>query len=251
MGTLNRFKPGRIGFASAMCGLGLLGAWYGDFALQWQPVPHTLPGYTLAAYASAALLLAGGIGLFIKSRAPAAALMLICYFGVFWLLPHAVRVAAAIDSLGSWLGFCEVLGVMAGAFLLWSAGAAPRVKRIGRLVFGLCCLVYGASHFVYADFTAAMIPHWLPQRPALAYLTGVGHALAGLALVINQLPRLAALLEAMMMTLFVVLLHLPSLWASPAPEWAPTFRGEVTPLFWATALAASAWLVYQSFAADE
>ena len=251
METLNTFKPGRIGFAAAMCGLGVVGAWYGDFALQWQPVPRSLPGYTLAAYASAALLLAGGIGLFIKSRAPAAALWLTCCLGVFWLLPHALHVIAAIGSLGSWLGLCEVLGVMAGASFLWSTGAAPRAQRIGRLVFGLCCLVYGASHFVYADFTAAMIPHWLPQRAALAYLTGAGHTLAGLALVFNQMPRLAALLEAVMMTLFVVLLHLPSLWASPAPEWAPTFRTEVTPLFWATALAASAWLVYQSLAADE
>jgi len=30
--------------------------------------------------------------------------------------------------------------------------------RIARLIFGLCLLVFGASHFVYADFSAAMIP---------------------------------------------------------------------------------------------
>ena len=203
--------------------LGGIGAYTGDFALQWQPVPHSLPGYTLAAYVSAALLLFGAIGLLVKSRARAAALLLIGYLGVFWLLPQALRLPAAFGSLGAWLGFCEVLGVLAGATLLWAAGSNPRVHRICRLIFGLCCLVYGASHFVYADFTAAMIPPWLPQRLGLAYLTGAGHTLAGLALVFNQLPRLAAVLEAVMMSLFVMLLHVPSLWASPAPHGLQPF----------------------------
>ena len=112
-------------------------------------------------------------------------------------------------------------------------------------------MVYGASHFVYADFTAAMIPGWLPQRLELAYFTGACHALAGLAITFNQLARPAALLEAAMMSLFVILLHLPSLWASPPPAWGPTLRSEITPLFWASALAASAWLIYESLLADE
>jgi uncharacterized membrane protein len=251
MATIQTLRPGRIAFAVAMCALGAIGAYYGDFALQWQPVPHALPGYRLLAYVSAALSIGGGVGLFIKSRARAAALLLCCYLGVFWLLPHMLRLAPAIASVGAWLGFCEVLGVTTGAWILWTAEGAPHLQRIGRVVFGACCLVYGVSHFVYADFTAAMIPHWLPQRLGLAYITGAGHMLAGLAIAFNQLPRLAALLEAIMMSLFVVLLHLPSLWASPPPDWGPTFRTEVTPLFWATALAASAWLVYESLRADD
>jgi uncharacterized membrane protein len=251
MATIQTFRPGRTLLAVAMCGLGAIGGYYGDYALQWQPVPRALPGYHLFAYASAALLLAGGIGLFLKSRARAATLLLGCSLALFWLLPHMMRLAPALASIGAWLGFCEVLGVIAGVSVLWSAGVAPRLQRIGRVIFGLCCVVYGISHFVYADFTAAMIPHWLPQRLGLAYLTGAGHTLAGLAIASNQLPRLAALLEAIMMSLFVVLLHLPSLWASPPPVWGPTFRSEITPLFWASALAASAWLVYESLLADE
>ena len=251
MKTLTTIKPGRGALALAMCGLGVIGAYYGDFALQWQPVPRTLPGYSLAAYVSAALLFVGGVGLLVQSRTRAAALLLSAYLGLFWLLPQALRVAAAAGSLGAWLGFCEVLGVLCAVSLLWAAGRAPNAARILRAGFGLCCLVYGVSHFVYADFTAAMIPPWLPQRLGLAYLTGTGHALAGLALMVNQVPRLAAFLEAVMMSLFVLLLHLPSLWATPAPTWAPTLRSEITPLFWATALAASAWLVYESLAAGD
>ena len=50
-------------FPLAMSALGILGLVYGDFALQWQPVPDWLPGRHGVAYVSAALLLLGGIGL--------------------------------------------------------------------------------------------------------------------------------------------------------------------------------------------
>ena len=45
-----------------------------------------------------------------------------------------------------------------------------------------------------------------------------------------------------MMSLFVLLVHVPSVWLSPPPEWGPTLRTEMTPLFWALGLSASAWL---------
>lgn len=243
--ALQKIDLGRVLFAAGMCGLGVVGAFYGDFALQWQPVPKALPGYHALAYVSAALLLAGGIALVTKIHVHAA-LGLACYLCVFWLLPQLLRVAPAYASIAAWLGFCEVLGVACGAWILWAGEARAKVQRTARFVFGLCCIVYGVSHFVYADFTADMIPHWLPQRLALAYLTGAAHVLAGLAITCMVLPRLAALLEALMMSLFVILLHLPSLWVSPPPTWAPTLRVEITALFWATSLAASAWVVARS-----
>ena len=81
---------------------------------------------------------------------------------------------------------------------------------------------------------------------ALAYITGAGHLLAGMALLTGIWAPLAARLEALMMSLFVLLLHLPSLWASPLPAWAINWRSVVTPFFWATCLAACAWLVAAS-----
>lgn len=52
-------RPGSAIFALATCGLGVLGLVYGDFALQWQPVPDWLPWRHGVAYVSAALLLWG------------------------------------------------------------------------------------------------------------------------------------------------------------------------------------------------
>ena len=145
-------------------GLGAVTLAYRDFALQWQPVPATLPGFTIAVYVSAAALIAGGIGIQIPRVAKRAALGLCLYFAVFWVLPHLLRLAPQLTSLAAWLGACEVLGEISGVVVLFAMlahpdrGAAPRWLAIPQRLFGICCVVFGLSHFVYAGFTAQMIP---------------------------------------------------------------------------------------------
>jgi uncharacterized membrane protein len=243
-----------IPFALGMAGLGILGLAYGDFALQWQPVPPDLPWRQAIAYLSGAIMFMGGIGLLFKPIAKRCAMVLSIYLLLFWIVPQALKVAPAVRSVGSWLGLCETLTAAVGAWILWSSlqphgveTATPGLRSVdvARRLFGIACLVFGLSHFEYATFTAAMIPPWLPFRPALAYATGAGHATAGLAILIGIRPRLAATLEAVMMSSFVVLVHVPSLWTSP--DWAPAARIQWTALLWASALAGSAWIVAQSF----
>jgi uncharacterized membrane protein len=254
MASFRNMEPGHALFALAMSGLGVLGLVYGDFALQWQPVPPGIPWRQGFAYLSGAIMFLGGIGLFAKPFAARCALALSIYLLIFWVAPQSLKVAPALLSVGSWLGFCETLTAAVGGWILWSclrpqgletgpAGAAG--LHVARRLFGMACLVFGLSHFAYANFTAGMIPAWLPLRIGLAYATGAGHAAAGLAILFGIRPRLAATLEAAMMSSFVALVHIPSLWTSP--DWAPTARIQCTALFWATALAGSAWIVAQSF----
>lgn len=117
--------------------------------------------------------------------------------------------------------------------LLFVAG--DNRMRVARFLFGASCLVFGLSHFAYADFTGGMIPARLPSRLWLAYLTGAGH----FAIV----PRLAETLEVLLMSSFVSLVHLPSIVVKPAPSWAPTNRSQWTMLFIASTLAAAVWIV--------
>jgi uncharacterized membrane protein len=255
MASLRNMELGHAAFALAMSGLGVLGLIFGDFALQWQPVPPGLPGRQGLAYLSGAIMLLGGIGLFARPIAARCALALSIYLLVFWVAPQSLKLVPQVRSAGPWLGFCETLTAAIGGWILWSclrprgletgpAGAAG--LNVARRLFGIACLVFGLSHFEYANFTAGMIPAWLPLRTGLAYATGAGHAAAGLAILFGIRPRLAATLEAAMMSSFVALVHIPSLWTSP--DWAPTSRIQWTALFWATALAGSAWIVAHSFA---
>lgn len=248
---------GHLVFAFAMIGLGVLTLVYGDFALQWQPVPEWVPWREGVAYASGAILLVGGVSLLLARTASASALVLTIYLLVTWVLPQIIQVAPSPGSIGAWLGFCETLAVTSGGWILCAlllredhsatkpTDGDPGI-RVARLLFGACCVVFGLSHFVYADFTASMIPQWLPGRLVFAYLTGAGHLAAGIGILFAIVPRLAAMLEALMMSSFVFLVHIPSIGSVPPLQWAPTNRVAWTALLWASALAASAWTVASS-----
>jgi uncharacterized membrane protein YphA (DoxX/SURF4 family) len=140
----------------------------------------------------------------------------------------------------------------AGGFMAWAMSDAEASRRTftvraAQIAFGLCLLVFGTAHFVYADFTATMIPGWLPFPPFWplfwAYLTGCGHIAAGLSLVSGIAARLASTLLAAMFACFVVLLHIPRVLANP------TSRIEWTMLSVATALTGAAWIVRTAMAA--
>ena len=68
------------------------------------------------------------------------------------------------------------------------------------------------------------------------YLTGRGHFAAGLALLSEVVPRLAATLKASMITSFVLLIHIPG------PCAAPRNRLQWTRFFMAPGLAGSSWV---------
>jgi len=255
MATMRLIGPGHIAFAVGMAGLGVLGLSTGDFAVPWQPIPEWLPWREDLAYVSGLILLAGSIGVLFKRSATRCAFALSLYLLIFWVFPQVARLAPHPMSFGRWLGFCETLAVLCGSSILSvsllrqddtrdmkSIDSDARV-RVARILFGVSCVIFGLSHFVYADFTATMVPQWLPERLWFAYFTGAIHFAAGVGIACAILPRLAATLEALMMSSFVLLVHAPSIGSTPPLEWAPTSRLEWTALFWALALAASAWIV--------
>ena len=206
--------------ALGLAGLGALSLGSGDFAFQWQPVPPDIPARDVLARAAGGLeILAAAMLLPARLRAAgawlAAALLLGC------TAMHVPSVVQRPASVADWLGIAEA-GAMASAALMLAASASrPALRRAMAVVFGLCAVVFGVSHFVYADFTASMIPAWLPQRIALAWFTGGAHALAGVAIATGLQRTLAAALEAAMMASFVLLVHLPRVLAHPDSrmEW--------------------------------
>lgn len=232
---------GQYLFAAAMMGLGILCLIHDDFALQWQPLPAGFPARSILALIGAALMAGAGAGLLFERTTKIAALVLSAYL-LIWV---PFKLMPAFDSptdSARWLGVGETLTLVLGVWVLY----VPFDRRFDfwapRLLFGLCCLSFGVSHFVYADFTAAMIPAWMPGRLYWAYATGAGHCAAGVALLTLVLPRLAAAAEAAMMSSFVLIVHLPSLWwEGDPPFWGPDFRTRITLLFIAMALSASAW----------
>jgi uncharacterized membrane protein len=225
-----------VAIAGCVAGLALLGILsitYHDLLLQWQPAPPRADWRTPLAYLSGAILLACAVGLAIAKYRRTAAIAAAVWIGLWALLLHLPATINARFNLGALLGLAECTAMALGIATL-----VRNDKTIFR-IFGLCLIVFGLSHFVYADFTANMVPAWLPERLAIAYLTGAVHAIAGLCLLFDRFARQAVTIEAAMMTSFVVLLHIPHVIATPHNRLELTMLGVATLLTSATGLVAT------------
>lgn len=219
-------KLSRVLFATGMISLGVLGLTFHDFALQWQPVPDNIPGREALAYLSAAVMLAGGIGLLIPRTASQATKLLFPYLALWVILLKVPKVMMAPLVEGNWLGLGEIAVLFAGGWTLFArlGGGTPgfasgdRGVRAARVLFGVALLPIGLSHIVYAEQTASFVPAWLPARTAWAYFTGAAHIAAGLGVIFSVRARLAATLEAWMLGAFTALVWIPVVVAAPRDQ---------------------------------
>jgi uncharacterized membrane protein len=230
----------RIDFDALPCALGaiLLGIitlLVRDFALTWQPVPADWPARAPMAMVSGAILIAGG--LCAPWRGAGRGRMILPAFYALWVLALHIPNFARTPNVGSLLGVAEILSLAAAGIALSPSLLSQLLVRISaRALYGLCPLVFGLSHFVFADFTAAMMPSWIPAKLFWAYFTGAAHVAAGLAILTGVLARIAVPLLALMTGSFVLLLHVPRVAAAPGD------RLEWTMLAMAMSIAGGAWL---------
>jgi uncharacterized membrane protein YphA (DoxX/SURF4 family) len=243
-------------FAIAMASVAILTLCYRDFVPMGQSFPDWITWRETWLYGSALLILITSAGLCF-SRTALPSVLIICVYQAVWAVVCALPIISKPLGVGAWYGFCEALAPLVGAWVLYamlrwqSAGsqmpiASARTVRAAQTLFGLSCIFYGWSHFAYADYTAGMVPVWLPGRLGLAYLTGACHVAAGVGIVIGVLPRLAATLEAIMMSLFGLLVWVPSFFAQPRPDWATPPQNQWSELVVNLVLASAAWIVATS-----
>jgi uncharacterized membrane protein YphA (DoxX/SURF4 family) len=198
-----------------------VGIWFHDFAMQWQPVPKGMPLHLPLAYLSGLLLIVGGAAILTgKGRGERGGALLLASFVGLWVVAlHLPNAIAGFRHIGAWNAPAEFTFATMGGVALFASGAGPMrgtLLKIARILAGVSCIVFGFAHFNYIDFTASMVPAWIPPNQTFwAWVTGAGHLAAGLALVSGFQARLAAALEAAMMACFVVLLHIPLVVAAP------------------------------------
>jgi hypothetical protein len=203
---------------------GLVGLAWGDFALQWEPVAASFPGRTALAYIFAALLVVAGTAVnWRRSSAALGAAALVGLYAVVVVLMHGVRIVQQPLAFVAWDGAAEQLALLAGALASYAYLTAasessrhPLVSRAAVICMGVCLLMFGIAHFLYLDFTASMVPAWLPGGQKFwAAFTGLAHIAAGIAVLSGIKARLAASLLTVMFAGFSVLVHLPTLIAAP------------------------------------
>ena len=219
----------------------------------WQRIPiEHLPGRQLLAYICAVIELITGMGSLFRGTARFAATVLAVYL-LLWLLLKVPAVVVMPQLEATWLGFGEIAVIFAGGWTLHASLAdGGRRKGLGfikgktgircaRVVFALSLPMIGLSHFFYSEQTVAFVPAWLPFRLAWVYLTGAASIAASIAIVLGMVPRLAATLEAAMLSIITLLVWGPGVIATP------TDRTQWTALIISLTIAGGAWLVAGSY----
>ena len=238
-------------FASGMISLGILALVYGDFAMGWQPVDPWVPGRRILAYASAVLMLLAGAGLLYTPTVKWSIRILLPYLLAWQLLKlPALWVAPGIEAV--WLGFGEIAVLFSGGWVLFALlsqlGAESRMSfltgqhgvRMARTLFAVSLVAIGLSHLFYVKLTVALIPKWIPFRTGWACVTGIAQMACGVGVLLSIFARVAATVEAAMLTLFAVLVGVPAVVAEP------TARLPWTALLITWAIASGAWVVAAS-----
>jgi uncharacterized membrane protein YphA (DoxX/SURF4 family) len=252
---------GRIVFATAITGFGVLCLAYVDFVHALQPVPASLPGYGFLAVLTGLLLLVAGLAVMADVRTDAVGLALVALLTSWIVLLHIPSAFTDPALLRSpwWVRTFET-SALAGAALILAGLASDPARgswvRTGRVAFGVSLPVFGMLHFIYADNVASLVPPWYPWPLFWAYLTGAGHFAAGVAIAAGVLPRLAATLAGVMYGSWALTLHIPRVWCrafgpcqfmdEAAALQSP--RLGLTSMFVAVGMCGSAWIVAGSLA---
>jgi uncharacterized membrane protein len=195
-----------------------------------QPVPDKFPARIALAYAAGTFMLLAAAAINWRRTAPWAAAALTFYYTLFVVILMNGRLLLTDYAVYvTYENIAMQLAIAAGALIIYATTAAPdtldaalaaRLTRLGRLAFGVCALIFGGAHFVYMNYTAPLVPKWLPPSQVFwGYATGIAFVAAGIAFLTGVQVRLAAILLTIMLGSFGLLANLPVLLADHASHF--------------------------------
>jgi putative oxidoreductase len=83
------------------------------------------------------------------------------------------------------------------------------LTRIGTWLYALVIAFFGINHFLNASAMGGMVPASIPGGVVWVYITGACLILAALAILSGKYTKLACMLLALLLVMFVLLIHLP------------------------------------------
>ncbi|MEO7991991.1 MAG: hypothetical protein ABI663_20740 [Chryseolinea sp.] len=214
------YKTGRHMYLIGIAALALYSFVKGDIAMtRPRPLPEFLLGINpIMAYVSGALFLISVLAFYLN-RYRAVALLTIANL-VFWLVTSRHILNLWRDHINAF----KSLWFITGALLILTSLDGYRKYRKNILWLNLIILFLffvdcGIAHFQYAEFVQTLIPTFIPFPLFFTYFAGVCLILGGVGLVIPQTQKLAALLSAIQIGGWFILLHIPRALSLGGDEW--------------------------------
>ncbi|MDQ7039544.1 MAG: DoxX family protein [Rhodothermus sp.] len=111
--------------------------------------------------------------------------------------------------------------------------------KVGRILYGLTFIIFGVTHFINASMLSGMVP--IPGGVFWVYLTGLAMLAAAVAILTGKQARLACQLLGIMLFIFVLTIHLPTMINQGIMAGLQSFLKD-------TALGGAAWVIAETYA---
>lgn len=211
---------GRIMFASGLLGLGFLCFIYKDFIIGRPPaLTQGVAMNTGLLYFVVAIFIFAALGIFFLPKwgwqsCLIIASMILC----FSVSRHILHFKFGMPN-----GY-KALALMGGALIVGSTYTSKnhiitRFNSIagltGDIFLTIFFIVGGYSHFKFADFVKEFIPSYIPFRQFWGYFCGVCLIAGGIGIHVPRLKKMTALLSAIMLIAWFILLHIPRFISNP------------------------------------
>lgn len=85
------------------------------------------------------------------------------------------------------------------------------IGNAGKYLFALPFIIFGIFHFLDGEQMAAVVPDFIPGGVIWVYVTGVAMVAGGLAILVGQMVKPAALGLAALLALFILSVYVPAL----------------------------------------
>lgn len=82
---------------------------------------------------------------------------------------------------------------------------------VARIIFALPFGIFGLFHLFQAQNMVGMVPTFVPGGVLWVYLTGIALLAACIAIIANVMAYAASIGLALLLTVFVILIHIPAL----------------------------------------
>lgn len=227
-------KLARISYGIMIAGLGVQQIFYQNFRPVILPPWHlSFPGFALCVYLGSAVFIAGGIAIALDKKAKTIALILGAIFLLLFLacqVPYELIADPYYKHLGVWASAQKELVLAGGGFVV--AGSfhtgkenvqkePPLISLLETIIpFGsvfmcITMISFGIDHFLYAEGISMLVPAWMPGHMFWTYFAGTALIGSGITIILRIKLKLSALLLALMIIIWFLILHIPRAVADP------------------------------------
>ncbi|HEY6528170.1 MAG TPA: hypothetical protein VIZ65_05710 [Cellvibrionaceae bacterium] len=218
---MKAFRPaGYLFIAVALIAFGIQHFIYLDFITRvFAPFPTWIPAHAIFAVFAGVFLCLTGAAILQKTYACILCLALAGTILLMFIIVQLPNLIANLSNPMIWTNAGKAL-VLAGVSLIAAGSLAKNEPKfcgklsvpmisLGKLFLAGFFMLAAVMHFLYADFVATLIPTWIPAHLFWTYFAAIALIAGALGMFISKTKFYAAALLALMIFLWLILLHAP------------------------------------------